>query len=237
MSRSTSSKPMPQPSPLPSPLPENPSVFTRLKVGLRALKVLQVEPTDPLHGALFYDSVEWGLCTAMAREFAQHEEGRGLLSEKPSLSVSNLDLDAMEALPAGTLGHTFARYFREQGLTPIDTLSPPRNDAQYIATRLRETHDFHHLVTGYATDVLGEMELQAFTLGNLHLRTSLLILLQSAKAARMVPGFDATTYARRLWSAFRRGCQSRRLASFRWESHWTTPLATLREQLIAPARH
>ena len=53
MSASTSSLPK---------LPENPSLFTRLRVGLQALKVLQVEPTNPAYGALFYDSVEIGLC-------------------------------------------------------------------------------------------------------------------------------------------------------------------------------
>ncbi|ATB32264.1 Coq4 family protein [Melittangium boletus] len=222
-------------SSLPS-LPENPSLFTRLHVGLRALKVLQTDPTNPAYGALFYDSVEIGLCAALAQDFSRHEEGRRLLAEKPSLRASALDLDTLEKLPSGSLGNTFARYFREQGLTPIETLSPPKNDAQYVATRLRETHDLHHLVTGYATDVMGEMELQAFTLGNLHLRTSLLILLQSAKATRRVPGVDAAQYARLLWAAFRRGSQSRQLASFRWEDTWATPLAMLSEQLVAPAR-
>jgi ubiquinone biosynthesis protein COQ4 len=200
-----------RPSSLPT-LPENPSLLTRLRVGLQALEVLQVNPTDPAYGALFYDSVEIGL------------------------KASALDLDALEKNPPGSLGHTFARYFRDRGLMPIDTLSPPKNDAQYVAMRLRETHDFHHMVTGYDTDVLGEMELQAFTLGNLHLRTSLIILLQSAKAAQRVPDFDAARYARRLWTAFRRGSQSRQLASFRWEDHWATPLAMLREQLVAPAQ-
>ncbi|WP_257459194.1 ubiquinone biosynthesis protein COQ4 [Archangium lipolyticum] len=222
-------------TPLPT-LPENPSLLTRLQVGLQALKVLQVDPTNPAYGALFYDSVEIGLCAALAQDFSRHEEGRRLLAEKPSLRASALDLDALEKLPLGSLGHTFARYFREQGLTPIETLSPPKNDAQYVATRLRETHDFHHMVTGYTTDVMGEMELQAFTLGNLHLRTSLLILLQSAKASKRMPGVDAAQYARRLWAAFRRGSQSRQLASFRWEDHWATPLTLLCEQLVAPAQ-
>jgi len=43
-------------------------------------------------------------------------------------------------------------------------------------------------------------------------------------------------YVRRLWAAFQRGSQSRQLASFRWEAHWATPLALLREQLVAPAQ-
>lgn len=223
------------PPPLPT-LPENPSLFTRLRVGLKTLQVLKVEPTNPAWGALFYDSVELGRCTELARQFSRHAEGRRLLADKPSLSGSELDLEALEKLPAGTFGHTFARYYREKGLQPIVTLSPPKNDAEYIAKRLRETHDFIHLVTGYGTDVMGEMDVQGFTLGNLHLRTSLVILLNTARELpQHVPDFNAAVYARRLWAAFRRGANSRQLASFRWEDHWETPMKLLSEQLVAPA--
>lgn len=217
-------------------LPENPSLLTRFRVGLQTLQVLKVQPTHPAFGALFYDSVEIGRCAELARQFSRHAEGRRLLAEKPSLSASELDLEALEKLPPETFGHTFARYYREKGLQPIETLSPPKNDAQYIAKRLRETHDFIHLVTGYGTDVMGEMEVQAFTLGNLHLRTSLIILLNTAREVpQQIPGFEVAVYVRRLWAAFRRGANSRQFASFRWEDHWGTPVALLREQLVAPA--
>lgn len=223
---------------LPLPvLPENPSLLTRLRVGLRTLQVLKVEPTNPAWGALFYDSVEIGRCAQLAREFSRHEEGRRLLADKPSLSASELSVEALEKLPPGTFGHAFARYYREKGLQPIETLTPPKNDAEYLAKRLRETHDFIHLMTGYDTDVMGEMEVQAFSLGNLHLRTSLIILLNTAReVSQHIPDFDAAVYVRRLWAAFRRGADSRQFASFRWEDHWATPVALMREQLIAPAR-
>lgn len=218
-------------------LPENPSLLTRLRVGLQTLQVLKVEPTNPAFGAVFYDSVEIGRCAELARQFSRHEEGRRLLADKPSLSGAELNLEALEKLPPGTFGHTFACYYREKGLQPIETLSPPKNDAQYLAKRLRETHDFIHLMTGYDTDVMGEMEVQAFSLGNLHLRTSLIILLNTARELpQHVPDFNAAVYVRRLWAAFRRGADSRQFASFRWEHHWETPVALMREQLIAPAR-
>ncbi|KFA93805.1 Coq4 family protein [Archangium violaceum] len=221
--------------PLPT-LPENPSLLTRLRIGLRTLQVLKVEPTNPAWGALFYDSVELGRCAELVRQFSRHAEGRRLLADKPSLSGDELDLAALEKLPEGTFGHTFASYYREKGLQPIVTLSPPKSDAEYIAKRLRETHDFVHLVTGYGTDVMGEMEVQAFALGNLHLRTSLVILLNSAsQVSQHIPDFDAGVYIRRLWAAFRRGADSRQFASFRWEDHWATPMKLLAEQLVAPA--
>ena len=37
----------------------------------------------------------------------------------------------------------------------------------YVATRLREVHDVFHVVTGYGTDDIGELELQWFNCGNL----------------------------------------------------------------------
>lgn len=222
--------------PPPPVLPENPSLLTRLRAGLKTLKVLQVEPTNPAYGAVFYDSVEMGRCEELARQFSRHAEGRRLLAEKPSLSAGELDLEGLAKLPPGTFGYEFARYYREKNLQPIETLSPPKNDAQYIAKRLRETHDFIHLVTGYNIDVMGEMELQAFTLGNLHLRTSLLILLKSVGSlSQHIPDFDAAVFARRMWAAFRRGADSRQIASFLWEDHWETPLALLCEQLVAPS--
>jgi ubiquinone biosynthesis protein COQ4 len=46
---------------------------------------------------------------------------------------------------------------------------------------------------------------------------------------RRTPGFW-----RRFRVAFRRGRRARPLATFRWEDHWSEPVATLREELACP---
>ena len=43
---------------------------------------------------------------------------------------------------------------------------PPDPRAAYLAQRMRQTHDIWHVLTGYATDVAGEVQLQAFTLAD-----------------------------------------------------------------------
>ncbi len=100
-----------------------------------------------------------------------------MLSVRPSLQGKTLDLGALDLLPEGTLGHEFARYFRDNKISPFETTLEIKSDIDFISKRYRETHDLLHVLTGYATDVMGEMELQAYALGNLGIRTAMLILL------------------------------------------------------------
>jgi ubiquinone biosynthesis protein COQ4 len=52
-------------------------------------------------------------------------------------------------------------------ISPFESSYPVRNDAEYLAKRYREVHDIVHFVTGYGTDPIGELELQAFVVGTL----------------------------------------------------------------------
>ena len=60
-----------------------------------------------------------------------------------------IDLDALLALPEGSLGHVYAHQLRAQGLTPDSLIDPtPVHSPQdYITHRLRETHDIVHVLT------------------------------------------------------------------------------------------
>jgi ubiquinone biosynthesis protein COQ4 len=227
---------MPEQPPSSPSLPENASLLMRLRTAWQALEVLKRDAADPVYGPLFNECLDTDVYKSLARTFARTEEGRRLLSERPSLRAGDLDLEALEKLPSGTLGHALVRYFRDNNIQPFPTTHSVTTDIQYIGKRVRETHDVFHVVTGYKTDVLGEMELQAFILGNLHLPTAVLILIFSSRDMhKRVPGFDAAEYRRRLWAAFRRGGKSRHFASFPWEAHWETPVSQLRQQLCAPA--
>src|SRR5690606_3236966 len=104
------------------------------------------------------------------------EDGRSLLARRPSLQGEEVDLQSLSALPEETLGHQFARYFKDNGITPVHTENPIEDDLDYISKRYRETHDLYHVITGYQTDPHGEMELQAFVMGNIGIRTPLMII-------------------------------------------------------------
>ena len=63
-----------------------------------------------------------------------------------------IDLDALLALPEGSLGHVYAYQLRAQGLTPDSLIDPTpvHSPEDYITHRLRETHDIVLVLTGSA---------------------------------------------------------------------------------------
>ncbi|OJH41714.1 Coq4 family protein [Cystobacter ferrugineus] len=216
-------------------LPEGASLFTRLRVAVRALKVLEKRPDDGIAAPLLNASLDSEVFHRLCVELARSEDGRELLTARPSLQGSSIDLAALGRLPEGTLGNAFARYFSDNGISPFESPYEVRNDVDYLVKWYRETHDLHHVVTGYATDAVGEMELQAFVAGNLGLRTSILILLFAAVLQpHGLPPF--WKYAGKLRAAYRRGQRSEKLIRIRYERFWAAPVDAVRRQLgLLPA--
>jgi ubiquinone biosynthesis protein COQ4 len=217
-------------------LPANASLWTRVRTGLRALDVLKDDPGNPYYGPLLNACMDSGTYAALARAWRASPEGRRLLDERPSLQGHELDLEALAALPEGTFGHALTRYFRDNGLEPFVTAFPVESDVDYLSKRYRETHDLFHVLTGYATDEPGEMELQAFVLGNLGVRQAVMILAYSIPRRLRHKGLEGfLPYLGRLRAAYRRGKRSRELLSVRYETLWAQPVATLSGLLLAPA--
>ncbi len=218
-------------------LPENPSLFTRLLVARRLLKVIRGNEGNPIYGQTIQACLDLNVYEALARQLRRSVEGGRMLSERPSLESKDLDLGALERLPEGTLGHAYARYYRDNGISPFETTLEIKNDVDFIAKRYRETHDLMHLLTDYGTDVVGEMELQAYALGNLGIRTAMLILLVGTlgQVKERPSDFELSGYLGRLWAAYHRGRASPLFLGFRFEHHWETPVDTLRSWLCAPS--
>ncbi|HRI10088.1 MAG TPA: Coq4 family protein, partial [Nannocystaceae bacterium] len=145
-----------------------------------------------------------------------------------------LDLQALARLPDGTLGREFVRYFERNGIQPFVTSFPIESDVDYLSKRYRETHDLFHVITGYGTDELGEMELQAFVLGNLGLWQTVMILAVSVpRQLQELGARRAPEYAGRLRAAYRRGKRSREMLSVSYEKLWAEPVSRLAELLCA----
>jgi ubiquinone biosynthesis protein COQ4 len=143
------------------------SALGRFAAGLRAFRRLIHNPADPLQGPIFQMCVEHSLLRKLSRRFERHAEGRRLLAERPRLNATCVSLATMAAHPPRSLAHAYVDYFDANGITPFDPpLLPVETSEDYVATRLREVHDVFHIVTGYGTDQLGELELQWFNFGN-----------------------------------------------------------------------
>lgn len=212
-------------------LPADASLAFRLSTGWRALQVLKDDAGDPLQGPLLNACLDLHVYERLVRELRASEEGQALLAERPSLQGSALDLDRLQACPDDTLGRAFADYFRANHLAPFETTFRVDTDVDFVGKRYRETHDLTHVLTGYGVDPIGEMELQAFMLGNLGVRSPLLII---AFATPLI----AVRWPRQLWSyvprlvrAFRRGRKTANVLAQRWERWWREPLPAIRARL------
>ncbi|PTL85750.1 Coq4 family protein [Vitiosangium sp. GDMCC 1.1324] len=220
----------------PLTLPENPSLFTRLRVALYALKKVRGDEGNPVYGQAIQASLDLNVYASLTQRLRLTEDGRRMLSERPSLDARDLDLGMLERLPEGTLGQAYARYYRDNKISPFETTLEIKNDVDFISKRYRETHDVLHLVTGYHTDVIGEIELQAYVLGNLGIRSAALIVLLGTlgQLKKRESGVDMSVYARRVWAAYRRGRASPLFLDFWFEKNWETLVTAVSARLCAP---
>ena len=209
----------------------------RFAAGLRAFRKLIANPADPLHGPIFQMCAEHALLRKLTRRLERHGEGQRLLAERPRLNASAVSLATMAAHPPGSLGHAYAAYFDANGITPFDPpLLPVETNQDYLATRLREVHDVFHVVTGYGTDDIGELELQWFNMGNLGWGPlPLIVFAASFVMGRMKKYGGVWRVARRALAAYRRGRRSRTLASVMWEDYWRMPVRDVAALVCAPA--
>ena len=157
-------------------------------------------------------------------------------------------LAELSRLPAGSLGREHAVRMLADGLDP-DVIqrnaasaalepgeSEPARKARYLTRRRTMTHDIHHTVTGFATDLPGEVGVSAVYLAQIHQPVSLLYL--CAVLLHTMP--EPALYGRalhRLQEGLQMGWKARNLLAQRWELGWERPLSDWREQLaIEPAR-
>jgi ubiquinone biosynthesis protein COQ4 len=222
----------------PPTVPPNASMFTRLWIALDALRILKDDAANPYYARLLHISLDDSTYERLGREFRERPDWRRLLDERPTIP-GDVDLETLARMPAGTLGHEFAHYFRANGIQPFTYEYPVESDGDYLYKNYRETHDIHHLITRYGIDPTGEIELQAFYVGNLGLRHAALIVLLSLPFVLTQRGPKIRTlreHFRRLRAAYRRGKHSRNLLSVNYGELWATPVSELAERLCQPAQ-
>jgi ubiquinone biosynthesis protein COQ4 len=166
--------------------------------------------------------------------FFETPAGKKLWDERRAIDSRTIDIDALAALPEGTLGRAYATFLRSRGLTPEVFDGPPARIADpkrsYLVQRMRQTHDLWHVVTGCETDPAGEVALQAFTFAQTRAPGSAILAAAGAlRALRTAPAV-----LRDVVALYRLGTRARSLPTFAWEDHWATPLAEVRTMLGLP---
>ncbi|MBD2385493.1 Coq4 family protein [Cylindrospermum sp. FACHB-282] len=138
----------------------------------------------------------------------------------------------------GTLGYVYYHHMTGNGIPAYDygAYESP-DDATYIKLRKMQTHDIWHVITGYKTDVLGELALQGFCHGQGPTVYQTLIMIgmtlhfATAKNQILNKALDG------LFEGWQRGRDAKPLWSVRWEEMWDRPLEDLQRELnVLPGR-
>ena len=96
--------------------------------------------------------------------------------------------------------------------------------AAWLSHRLRQTHDILHVLTGCASDVPGEIVLQAFSFAQTGAPSCFIIaLLGTLKHRARHRGL-----AERAFHAWRSGRRAEFIGPVRWEQLWREPVQALR---------
>ncbi|MFI5308127.1 MAG: Coq4 family protein [Polyangiales bacterium] len=203
--------------------------FTRAGLALRAALALARNPSDTEQVFVLARALDHGTLPRIRRKLDRSEEGRLLLRERPAIDTRNVDFAALRALPEHTLGGAYARMLERNALDPDLFGRPalPDPELSYVAQRIRQTHDLWHVLTGLATDVPGEVALQAFTDAQLHQRFSRLIAIGGV----LLYGLRYPRMWRLTRSWYRIGQRVPFLLAVRWEALWQEPLPDVRARL------
>jgi len=141
------------------------------------------------------------------------------------------DLDKLLQYPSDSLGYLYAFRMKEAKLDPefYRKLSVD-DDYSYIALRIRQAHDIWHLVTGFGTDLPGEMGIQAFSLAQT--RSPLAVMLLSATVLYTIKTAGSLNeIVAGIQQGWQMGEKAKPFLAQKWEEHWEKPLSEWRAEL------
>jgi ubiquinone biosynthesis protein Coq4 len=175
----------------------------------------------------------------LLRRFARWEEVAERLKADPRTArafelrprLATPDIDALAALPPGTLGRALGQHFQSYGLNPRLFQPLPDNcDGEFVMAHLLETHDVWHIVTGFGTDLEGEFALTAFyAMQTGATATTLLLALGLANTTL----FESAAVAPRV-AAIAAGVSAASAAEpmfgVDWTQYWEMPLREVRNR-------
>lgn len=143
------------------------------------------------------------------------------------------DVETLSRLAPGTFGHATARLFRDKGFAPDFYPRPEITDKKsYLKSRARGTHDVYHVLTGYDTDLEGEIALQGFTLGQTGLSPTSVCVVCAGLLHLLLRDNQRIRVAVDLFAdAYDRGRNARLLFGTKLELQWHRPLDEVRAEL------
>ena len=165
----------------------------------------------------------------MVERLSRHPQGKKAFERRFSLGA--IDLEELRKLPDNTLGRLYAEHMLHNQLKPLQA-QPAESEQHFLATHLTETHDIWHVVTGSKTDILGEIQLEAFYVAQLEVSRFWLALLAKNLLKSVVYDIEISTqYMEALTNGWSMGKKAEPLFGIDWNTLWETPIEQVRASL------
>ena len=214
--------------------PNNPIRFREAWQGIRALVR---NPDDTAQVFKIIRALSGNAGERQFRRFVHSEHGPAILAEERSLVATLSDRTYLETLPVGSLGRVYAEFTEREQISPdglVEASESVPDDGQdespdriLFGTRMRDSHDLWHVITGYGRDLVGEAGLLSFTYSQTQNRgIGFIVLVAYIKAGRASP--EARKMIR---EAYRRGKRAAWLPAADWEALLERPLEEVRTTL------
>lgn len=167
----------------------------------------------------------------MVEFLSEQPQGKSTFKERPYLGV--IDLQKLHCLPKNTLGYCYANHLLENNLKPLQFSGELiETDAQYLGAHITESHDIWHVITGCQTDILGEIQLEAFSVAQLYASRFWLGLITKNLLKATVYDIEVSgQYMDAIAKGWLMGKETKPLFGIRWNELWEKPLQKVRDNL------
>ena len=119
----------------------------------------------------------------------------------------------------------------QNGLKPLQ-IKPSSNDYEFLDAHITETHDIWHVVTGFNTSIIGEIQLEAFYVSQLQASRFWLALIAKNLLKSVVYDIERSAeYMDAITQGWIMARQAKPLFGIDWKSLWSTPLDEVRDVL------
>ena len=182
-----------------------------------------------------FNRSRWGRKIArwdlLAQEVAAASPDAAALMNR-RVRLPEINLEQLEKLPAGTLGHEFAAHTRARGINPnaVEKM-PADSDGDWLMAYSYETHDLWHLLTGFYYDLEGEFGVAGFYMGQMPKHSFIafftsILMLRTVWNDRDAIAVHMAAFAK----GYALGKAAKSVVGLDWASHFDKDLETLRDE-------
>lgn len=134
----------------------------------------------------------------------------------------------------GTLGHAYYQHMTDNGFD-LEFYPPVKvvDELTYLDLRGKQTHDIWHAVTGYGTDTVGEIGLQAFYLaqaGDNGDEFAMLLISAACLGSVLKEQHIMGTLIEAIGEGYKLGKAAKPIHPVHWEEMWDRPLEDIRAE-------